>query len=184
VYSRNVAGAADVLVFPEIKPLEAEIPDRLTGMNGGREKPAAAGTVPFSFREYVNGDPYKTIDWKKSAHHARLISRVLSEEEAQEIVIRLPSHAGEQAISRAASLIVRFHRLNTPITLLGPGTVLGPGTGSAFVRRLLTTLARWGAGSGETPRGDPSAVTFDIDDEGELTHRRGAYGHARRTDGE
>jgi uncharacterized protein (DUF58 family) len=158
VYSRTCGDEASLVVFPKIDPVDREIPFRVGEASRGIERATPAGTIPYHFREYAPGDPVKAIDWKKSAQTGAVITRTFSEEGAREIVIRLPSGAGEAAVSRAASLVVHFGRLGTPLALHGPGLHEGPGRGSRFTRRLLTILAKWDQTTPGTDTGSAYAV--------------------------
>ncbi|MDQ7782963.1 MAG: DUF58 domain-containing protein [Desulfomonilaceae bacterium] len=185
-YSRACGDEASVLVFPRIQPVDDDIPIQLGGSGRGREHVDPLGTVPYLFRDYVPGDPHKLIDWKKSAQSGNLVTRILSEEGAREITLRLPRNASERAISRAASLIVHFGRSGTPVSLEGPGLWIGPGTGREFSRKLLTVLARWpDYPETGTDRDHSSRVLVEIDDSGDfLWMGRGdtdelQYGHLR-----
>jgi len=142
-YSRNSGVLARILVFPRIEPVDVDIPSWVGSAGKNLEKVGPFGTVPFHLREYVAGDPYKHIEWKKSAQVGILMSKVLSDEQAREIIIRVPENASERAITRAASLVVHFSRARTPLTLAGPGFVIGPDRGPEFGRKLLTILACW-----------------------------------------
>ncbi len=143
VYSRNCGSTETVLVFPHVEPVDSEVSPQLGRSGRGLERVDPFGTVPYHFREYVSGDPYKHIEWKKTATTGSLITKVFSDESAREITIRLPADASERAISRAASLLVHFSRSGTPVSLEGTGIAFEAGRGRAFARKLLTVLARW-----------------------------------------
>jgi len=149
VYSRSCGSSDSIIVFPHVEPIDSEIPPELGRIGAGMERPDPFGTIPYNFREYLAGDPFKQIDWKKSARTGALITRILSEESGREICIRLPQGASERAISRAASLTVHFGELGIPISFWGPGIEIEAGSGREFTRRLLTILARWDNSPGE-----------------------------------
>jgi uncharacterized protein (DUF58 family) len=168
-YSRTCGSSEAVLVFPRLLPVENEIPAWLGGAGRGLERPDAFGVVPYLFRDYVPGDRYKHIDWKKTATTGSLVTMILSDEGAKEICIRLPARASERAISRAASLAVHFLRSGRPVSLEGPGLKIEPGIGKEFSRHLLTLLARWDSsapGTAQTRGSD--AVEVKIDPSGEF----------------
>jgi uncharacterized protein (DUF58 family) len=142
-YSRQCGPDDRVLVFPQILPLDVAVPVWAGSHGRGFEKVGPFGTVPDHLREYVAGDAYKRIEWKKSAQTGTLMSKVLSDEEAREIIVRVPGNASELAISRAASFVAHFSKTGTPITLAGPGFAEGPGRGPQFAKKLLTLLAQW-----------------------------------------
>jgi uncharacterized protein (DUF58 family) len=180
-YSRSCGPAESMLVFPQINSVEEDVPPWVDGSGKGLERPDPFGTIPYQFREYVPGDPYKHIEWKKTASTGGLITKVLSEEGAREITIRMPRDASERTISRAASLVVHFARSARPICLHGPGILLGPGRGKEFAVKLLTTLARWEnkADAPTLPDFSPDIVV-EIGQAGEFVWRRSGdlYGRA------
>lgn len=142
-YRRRCGPTESVLVFPRIDPIVEDMPIHFSGSRRGPERSDPFGTVPYHFREYVSGDPYKHIEWKKTARTGQLITKVLSEHGAGEITVRLPAQVSERAISRAASLVVHFSAQGAPVALEGPGLVVEAGSGREFVRKLLTILATW-----------------------------------------
>ena len=142
-YVRRTGPTQTVLVFPRIRPVDPMTYRGGRGLGRSSERQDAYGTVPHHFREYVAGDPYKHIDWKKSARTGQLITRVISEEAAGEVTVRLPDRASEDAISEAASLVAHYGTVGVPVSLKGPGLFVEAGVGPAFTRKLLTILARW-----------------------------------------
>ncbi|MBI5568647.1 MAG: DUF58 domain-containing protein [Desulfomonile tiedjei] len=179
-YSRKCGPTQPVLVFPRIQPVEHEIPTWLGGIGTGLERPDPFGVVPYLFRDYVPGDRYKQIDWKKTARTGVLVSRVLSDEGAREITIRLPVGASENAVSRAASLVVHFVRSGRPVALEGPGFRTEPGCSHEHARKLLTVLARWnGAPYGEAAPSVSQGLAVDIDESGEFRWERAEDRHGR-----
>jgi uncharacterized protein (DUF58 family) len=172
VYRRICGSETSVLVFPKVQAIDSEIPPWARGLGRAKEKIAPSGTTPYGLREYVPGDPYKTIDWKKTAQTGIIISRVLSDEESQFAAVRLSANAAEAALSKAASLMVHFDSMRMPTALLGPGIVMGPGTGKTFLHSVLTVLARWGKEQGDLPSVEMPGIVVDIDPEGEMHWRR------------
>ncbi len=168
-YFRTCGSSETVLVFPRLLPVEDEIPAWLGGAGRGLERADAFGVVPYLFRDYVPGDRYKHIDWKKTARTGGLITRILSDEGARDIFIRLPAGASERAISRAASLAIHFLRMGRPVSLEGPGLKIGPGKGREFSRHVLTLLARWNSASQEAlPPHESDTIAVQIDQSGEF----------------
>jgi uncharacterized protein (DUF58 family) len=168
-YSRKCGSATSVLVFPKIEQVAGEIPFTPQGAGSSIERVDPYGTVPFQFRDYISGDPHKHIDWKKSARVGELITRVLSDEGAREVLIRLTRDADERAISRAASLVVHFGGQGVPVGLEGPGLAVEAGTGGAQTRKLLTILALWENSDEELPPRDDSLKTVvEVDRYGEF----------------
>jgi uncharacterized protein (DUF58 family) len=165
-YSRICGDTQSVLVFPKVEAIHREIP-HLSGLTGyGIEKVGQFGTVPFSLRDYVPGDPVKMIQWKKSAQTGNLITKVLAEEESRQVAIRLPKNASERSISRAASLVVHFAERGAPVVFYGPGIRLGPGLNEEFVYQVLTTLALWDNPEEDVPAVCDAFVTVSVHENG------------------
>ncbi len=172
VYARECCLPESVLVFPKIEPVDADIPAWLGESGRRKERVDPFGSVPFQFRQYIPGDPHKHIDWKKTARTGEFITRVLSDEVASEIVIRLPKEASERTISRAASLVVRFAGSGIPIGLQGPGLMVETGSGQEHGRRLLTILARWQDTPGVKAMPERSGATVvEVDESGGFNWR-------------
>jgi uncharacterized protein (DUF58 family) len=172
-YSRSCGPTESVLVFPKIHPVDYDIPPWVGGSGKGLERPDPFGTIPYQFRDYVPGDPYKHIEWKKTASTGGLITKVLSDEGSREITIRMPKEASETTLSRAASLVVYFVRSGRPICLQGPGLLLGPDRGKEFAIKLLTTLARWEKTAGKVALPDYSPdITVEVSETGEFVWTR------------
>jgi uncharacterized protein (DUF58 family) len=178
-YSKTICEACDVLVFPKIQPVHDEMPHWYGGMGKGVERINLFGTVPFLLRDYVPGDSYKHIEWKKTARTGKLITKVPAEEDALEIIVRLSRNASEQALSKAASLIVHFSRTRAPLRLQGPGLNLGPGMGKQFVRELLTVLALWDANmERNSVCQETDGILVEVGESGNLTWSRYGEEHA------
>lgn len=174
-YARACGQTQSVLIFPRIEPVEDEVPLWVGTAGGGKERADPFGSAPYLFRQYVAGDPYKLIDWKKSAGAGGLVTRILAEPGATEIAIRLPADATEQAISRAASLVLHFAVTRRPVSLYGPGVTLGPGQGRDFARKCLTALARWESVTSTAAVPEyPAAITVDVDSRGAFEWKQGA----------
>jgi uncharacterized protein (DUF58 family) len=169
-YSLKCGDAQSVLVFPRIVPVQDEIPFGLGESRKGVERHDLSGTIPYHFREYAPGDPYKHIDWKQTSKTGTLITKTFSEQGSREVVIRLSQQPSEEAISKAASLAVHFGSLGVPVALQGPGLDIEAGTGKAFINELLAILARWDNRSdAASAEGHSAGTVIKIDSMGNLS---------------
>lgn len=169
-YERPCGSSDTVLVFPRIEALREPLPFRSGRAARGQERADLIGTIPYHFREYASGDPYKHIDWKKTARTGALITRVFSEEGSRTVVVTLPREPSEEAISKAASLAVHCGNLGIPVSLRGPGINVEPGVGAEFIRSMLTVLAKWDQRVDESPVStDAVGLVAEIDWKGSLT---------------
>jgi uncharacterized protein (DUF58 family) len=80
---------------------------------------------------------------KRAPGRVNLFPGISPEKVSGEMLIRLHSPASEEAISRAASLVVHFGKHGIPVSFEGHGISVDAGTGSRFIRKLLTMLALW-----------------------------------------
>ncbi len=170
-YRRSCAESAQIVVFPKIENVSSHVPPWAGGLGTGRDKPTTHGMVPFHFRQYVSGDAYKRIDWKKTAQTGEIIVKTMADEEARHMTIQVPGAASEKALSRAASLVVYFSKARIPLHLVGPGIELGPDLGAQFTRKILTTLALWDNPQGRMARRAGFGPTVDVSETGDLLWR-------------
>jgi uncharacterized protein (DUF58 family) len=179
-YFRACGDQENILVFPKIHAVRDPMPFDSGGIAKGPERPDVFGTIPYHFREYAAGDPYKRIDWKKTARTGELTTRVFSEEGSRMVIVRVPRDASEEAISTAASLVVHCGNLGIPVSLRGPGINLEAGMGKEYVRKLLTVLATWDRRNDdmESPP-DTAGLIAEIDGTGALTWKTPGGAHVR-----
>jgi uncharacterized protein (DUF58 family) len=138
-----------------ILPYKLEIKPELVRVQRGRgdeirKRTQASGlsTEFWGLREYTPGDPKRSIAWKQSARHQRLV--VI--EHAQPIATRLwvwlsispqmlasDPIAVERSIALGASLLVRSSMRSVPVGLWAPalGLRIKPGVGRAHMMRCL-----------------------------------------------
>jgi uncharacterized protein (DUF58 family) len=158
-FRATVRGVDEVsfLVYPKIRPLEFPVSgSHLAGID--RPSPAYfGGDVEFKrLREYVPGDNPKTIHWRSTARHGKLMVRDEERYEKKKATILLDTHprshpralkrfvALERAVSLAASAAVRLENegILYRLALQNPApTVTPPGRGEEHLRGILEILA-------------------------------------------
>ena len=172
VAARPLGGEREVLAYPRRVPvppaaLRSNAPERTP-----REEAASAlrgGDRLRGIRAWVAGDPPRSIAWKASARHGRILTREFEREDSGRAVVvldadtrDLPLRDGvaalEQACSLAASLLLRLRSEGRSVAFatLAPGPLFLPSVGSArSLARALETLALLTPPSPKQPRRDP-----------------------------
>lgn len=85
-WSRRVAAPCTITVVPDIVRESEQAP----GSSGGGAQPAratGAGTEVLQLRDYVRGDPPRSIDWKATARRGHLVSRDFTHDLHLEVIV-------------------------------------------------------------------------------------------------
>ena len=109
-----------VLVYPRLYRLRRDLLASTASRDpmGGRMSRQAGGSEEFyGLREYRYGDSMRRIDWKRSAHARKLLSREMTRPSPPKLMVMLdlrrrddePDEEAETAISLAASVICEAH---------------------------------------------------------------------------
>jgi uncharacterized protein (DUF58 family) len=165
----RVALDDEVIVFPEVRPLDAAWRRRLTAGGVRSLHRRGRGHDLYSLREYRTGDDQRLIHWRSSAKAGALMVRELEAETATNTRIVLVGDgtrdAGrlEAAMSEAASLAVHLLDTGAAVELAGPGVHVPAGRGRAHQRRLLTALALYVPVRAVTPIGRRSSGVIEIE---------------------
>lgn len=99
-----------------------------------------------SLRDYVPGDPTRTIAWKASARTGDLLVRQLEVPRSRETVFdfeRIVGLGTEAKLSRLTRWVIEAEHANMHFTLRLPGELVGPGQGYAHRQRCLSLLATY-----------------------------------------
>lgn len=137
--TRELPGSVTVTVRPNVVALARGLP--LGGMSGGsgegRPRPRPGGQDLADVREYVSGDPLRSVHWPSTAHRGKLMVR--REEGPQDpratvlLDLRAHHHRGngpgaslETAVTAAASVIVHLSQRRQAVALLDRGVTGSP----------------------------------------------------------
>lgn len=136
----------EVMVFPRPRP-DGERP-AAWGDRAGRESRAlrAAEEGDYSHLRPYGGEPPRRIHWRQSARHDNLLSKVLSGQAAQPLlleVLALPGASLEEKLGRAVWWVQRCDRRGQPLGLVLGAERLAAGSGPSHRRRLLEALASY-----------------------------------------
>jgi len=148
---RRVRISGEVVVFPRL--LDEETPqERFRPVDGDLHPSnrAGIGTDIHSFREYVRGDSYRHIYWKKSASLGRWIMKQTEVEAARAVQVVIDPYKPrgtsdddfERMVSEAATFIFDALRRGLDVTLAMPRTRLRarPGESASTMFRALALL--------------------------------------------
>ena len=109
-----------LLVYPRLYRLRRDLLASAASRDpmGGRMSRQSGGSEEFyGLREYRYGDSMRRIDWKRSAHAGKLLSREMTRPSPPKLMVMLdlrnrddePDEEAETAISLAASVICEAH---------------------------------------------------------------------------
>jgi uncharacterized protein (DUF58 family) len=177
--SGPVALDAEIVVYPALRALPAELWRRAQGTVFASSRRAGRGHGLHNLREYRAGDDPRLIHWRLSAKRRALVVRELEEETTLDARLLLAGRGAreaerrEQALSEAAALARALLRAGACVALVGPGIDVPVGRGREHERRILTALALYdpesrGARHAAAPAGAGGArvagrdVRFDL----------------------
>ena len=145
--SAPVAVDAEIVVYPALRPLPAELQRRTQGAVFASSRRAGRGHGLRDLREYRTGDDPRLIHWRLSAKRRSLVVRELEEETTLDARLVLTGQGAreadrrEEALSEAAALARALLRAGAGVALVGPGIDVPSGRGREHERRILTALA-------------------------------------------
>ena len=169
---------AEIIVYPALRALPAELWRRTQGTLFTSPRRAGRGHGLRNLREYRAGDDPRLIHWRLSAKRRALVVRELEEETTLDARLVLTGRGAreaerrEGALSEAAALARALLRAGAGVGLVGPGIDVPPGRGHEQERRVLTALALYDPGvratslraepTGPGPRLEGRDVRFDL----------------------
>jgi uncharacterized protein (DUF58 family) len=146
--SRDVASAAEVIVYPALVPVSPAV---LRGVPvrhaGSRQKWRSRDGDFFGLRDFRPGDDPRDIHWRTSARKGTPFVRENEDDEGSEARVVLDNAPGaspeafETAVSEAASYALALLGRGYRVSLLLRGATLAADTGPAQATRILRTLA-------------------------------------------
>ena len=151
--SAPVDVATEIVVYPALRPVPAEIWQRARGSVFASPRRSGRGHGLRNLREYRTGDDPRLIHWRLSAKRGALVVRELEEEttlDARLVLLGTGAHDAERrerALSEAAALSRRLLRAGAAVALVGPGIDVASARGREHERRILTALALYDASS-------------------------------------
>jgi uncharacterized protein (DUF58 family) len=145
--SAPVAVDTEIVVYPALRPLPAELQRRTQGTVFTSSRRAGRGHGLRDLRQYRSGDDPRLIHWRLSAKRRELIVRELEEETALDARLVLTGRGEreaerrEEALSEAAALARALLRAGAGVALAGPGIDIPARRGHQQERRILVALA-------------------------------------------
>ena len=119
-----------VRVYPDVQLIRTY--ERLAGQDRGqsvmRTRPKLGGETEFEqLRDYVRGDPYRSVDWKATARRNKLVTRQYQLERDQNVFFALD--AGRLMTAESGGLSLFDHALNATLMLAHVATKAGDRVG-------------------------------------------------------
>jgi uncharacterized protein (DUF58 family) len=166
--SRPLDAPAELSVFPrrvEPPPLQS----RQLAREGERpEDRAGQGQEVHSLRDHRPGEDARSIHWKSSARHGRLIGVDREQERRRRVCVVIDNRvlrgpALEAAVEKAAALVEREMDSGAEVGIAACGERLAAGSGEAHLHAALTLLALLQpAPHAPAPEPDPQASLLEV----------------------
>lgn len=146
--SRDVASAAEVIVYPALVPVAPAVLRGLPVRHAGnRQKWRSRDGDFFGLRDFRPGDDPRDIHWRTTARRGVPFVRENEDDEGSEAAVLLDNAAGvapeafEAAVSEAASYALALLARGYRVSLAMRGATLAADTGPAQATRILRALA-------------------------------------------
>ena len=146
--SREVANAAEVIVYPALVPVSPGVLRGLPVRPGGSQQRLRSRDGDFfGLRDFRPGDDPRDIHWRTTARRGVPFVRENEDDEGLEATVVLDNAAGaapeafEAAVSQAASYALELLGRGFRVALVLRGATLAADTGPAQATRILRTLA-------------------------------------------
>jgi uncharacterized protein (DUF58 family) len=146
--SRDVANAAEVIVYPALVPVSSAVLRGLPVRHAGsRQKWRSRDGDFFGLRDFRPGDDPRDIHWRTTAKRGTPFVRENEDDEGSEASVVLDNAPGaapeafETAVSEAASYALALLARGYRVSLVLRGAMLAADTGPAQATRILRALA-------------------------------------------
>ncbi|MCA1825712.1 MAG: DUF58 domain-containing protein [Myxococcales bacterium] len=165
--SRPLDAPAEMVVFPRKVPPPAAQPQALAREGERPEDRIGLGLEVHSLRDHRAGEDARTIHWKSSARHGRLIGVDREQERRRRVCIVVDNRALggaplDRAVERAAALVERELDAGAEVSVSVAGRRLPAGSGDTHLREALTLLALLEtAPASPPPEPDPQASVIE-----------------------
>ena len=166
--SRPIDAEAELIVFPRRVPPPLVDSVALAREGEKPEERIGQGLEVHSLRDHRSGEDARTIHWKSSARHARLIAVDREQERRRRVCVLLDHRSLEgreldRAVEKAAALVERELDAGAEVSLALCGKSLGPGSGESHLHAALTLLALvQPAPGGPPPQADRDASILEV----------------------
>jgi uncharacterized protein (DUF58 family) len=149
VKALTIPVAAEIIAYPESKPLPASLLKDLHAVGSDRSVPTRGqGTDLYNLRLYQTGDDSRMIHWMSTARTSRLTVREMEAEDPRRVTIILRTRVTqgerddfERAVILAAGLTGFYLGCGYAVRAVVGSEVVSHGTGRQHVYRVLRALA-------------------------------------------
>jgi len=165
--SRPLDAPAEMVVFPRKVPPPTAQPQALAREGERPEDRIGLGLEVHSLRDHRAGEDARTIHWKSSARHGRLIGVDREQERRRRVCIVVDNRALtgaplDRAVEKAAALVERELDAGSEVAVAVAGRRLPAGAGETHMREALTLLALLEPAPGAPPpEPDPQASVIE-----------------------
>ena len=165
--SRPLDAPGEMVVFPRKVPAPPAQPQALAREGERPEDRIGLGLEVHSLRDHRAGEDARTIHWKSSARHGRLIGVDREQERRRRVCIVVDNRVLsdkllDRAVEKAAALVERELDAGAEVSVAVAGRRLPAGSGDSHMRDALTLLALLEtAPNAPAPQPDPEASVIE-----------------------
>jgi len=165
--SRPLDAPGEMVVFPRKVPAPPAQPQALAREGERPEDRIGLGLEVHSLRDHRAGEDARTIHWKSSARHGRLIGVDREQERRRRVCIVVDNRVLsdkllDRAVEKAAALVERELDAGAEVSVAVAGRRLPAGSGDSHMRDALTLLALLESAPGApAPQPDPEASVIE-----------------------
>jgi uncharacterized protein (DUF58 family) len=142
----------EIVVYPQIEPISPSLSPFSSKKDEMEVNKKGHGTTLYQLREFQHGDDARTIHWKTSARHGRLLIRENETEEEKRVILvfdnrqgkefsQKTAHLFEKGVTQTASLAFYFIQKGYALELVTANSHFPFSKGAQHLHKILHYLA-------------------------------------------